>query len=204
MKLLVVGDFHGEFSKKIPQIINKEKIDLVVSLGDYPPFHYRKLWFKHCYGKDTELWKVIGKKKYKELILKDLRLAEISLKGLNELPVPVYTILGNIDYPSADDIADLDKSKINNNKKMPGQDIKEKLVNRLKKYKNIKRFDYKALKFGDYVFIGMRGHSSPGKVQSKAYRKHKRILDNLLHKFRKKIKKEKLFLFLTISPTIQN
>jgi len=67
MKILAIGDFHGEFPSKLNKIIDKEKIDLVISLGDYPPFHYRKLWFKHCYERDIELWQIIGKKKYKKI-----------------------------------------------------------------------------------------------------------------------------------------
>ena len=193
MKILVIGDFHGEFPKWIPNLVKEENVDLVISLGDYPPFHYRKLWFKHCYNKDIELWEVIGKKKYKELIMKDLKMAENSLRGLNNLSVPVYTVLGNIDWPSTDDISDFEssdnKSKKNN---MPSYDRKDKLSKRMGKYKNIKRFDYKALRFRDYVFIGMRGHSIPGKVKSKAYRKHRKILNNLFKKFRKENREGKI------------
>src|SRR3990172_12160959 len=98
MKILAIGDFHGEFTKKFEKIIKKEKIDLVVSNGDYFPFHYRALWFKYCYGVDTELWEVIGKKKYKRLVLKDLKDGENALKKLNSLKIPVITVYGNIDY----------------------------------------------------------------------------------------------------------
>jgi len=188
MKILVVGDFHGEFPSKFNKIINKEKMDLVVSLGDYPPFHYRKLWFKHCYGKDVELWEIIGKSKYKKLVMKDLKMAENALKKLNRVKVPVFTVLGNIDWPSFDDVAD-DKK---NAKTMPNFDRKDKLAKIMKKYKNINRFDYKSLRFGDYFFIGMRGHSFPGKVKSKAFRRHKKILEKLFKKFRKENKDGKV------------
>ena len=78
VKILAVGDFHGRFPKKFEKLINKEKIDFVISNGDYPPFEYRKLWFKHCYGTDTELWEVIGKAKYKKLVMDDLAKGETS------------------------------------------------------------------------------------------------------------------------------
>lgn len=182
MKILAIGDFHGEFPNKFNKIIDKEKIDLVVSLGDYPPFHYRKLWFKYCYGKEVELWEIIGKKKYRGLVMEDLRRAENALRKLNKLKVPVFTVLGNIDWPSLDDLRDFNEKR---NKSMPNWDRKEKLANEIKKYKNIHRFDYKALKFGDYVFIGMRGHSAPGIVKSKAFRKNKKILEKLFNKFKK-------------------
>ena len=189
MKILAIGDFHGEFPRKFNKIIDKEKIDLVVSLGDYPPFHYRKLWFKHCYGKEVELWEVIGKRKYRRLVMEDLRMAENTLKKLNKLLVPVFTVFGNIDYPSPDDIGDY-KEKIK--KGQPSYDRKDFLANKIKKYKNIHRFDYKALKFQDYVFIGMRGHSISGRVKSKAFRKHKKILEKLFKKFRKENKQKRV------------
>lgn len=189
MKILVIGDFHGKFPKKFVNLVKREKIDLVISLGDYLPFHYRKLWFKHCYGKDVELWEVIGKKKYKELVLEDLKRAEKILKVLNKFPVPVFTVLGNVDYPSADDVMNVPR-KIK--KTMPGYDKKESFANRVKKYKNLKRFDYKALKFGNYIFIGMRGHSIPGRVKSKAFRKHKEKLGKLFKKFKKENKNGKV------------
>lgn len=189
MKILAIGDFHGKFPKKFEKMIKKEKIDLVVSLGDYPPLHYRKLWFKHCYGKDVELWEVIGKKKYRQLVMEDMRRAEIALKALNSLPIPVFTVLGNIDYPSSDDLGDyLEERKST----MPNWDKKDLLAKRLGKYKNIKRFDYSYVKFKDYVFIGMRGHSVPGHVKSRAYRKHRAKLERLFKKFSKENKKGKI------------
>src|SRR3989304_3194585 len=132
MRILAIGDFHGKFPKKFEKIIKKKKVDLVVSNGDYPPFHYRKLWFKHCYGKDTELWEVIGKKKYKTMIMEDLRRAGIALKALNKLPVPVYTVLGNIDWPDTGDVIDIPKGIA---KAMLTWDRKDTFAKILKKYK---------------------------------------------------------------------
>ena len=197
MKILAIGDFHGEFPKKFNKIIDNENIDLVVSLGDYPPFHYRKLWFKYCYGKDVELWEIIGKKKYKKLVMEDLKRAEEALKKLNKLPVPVFTVLGNIDWPSAEDIGDYPQKYIKN---QPNWEKKNLFAQRLKKYKNIHRFDYKALKFQDYVFIGMRGHSVPGRVKSKAYRRYRAKLDKLFKRFRKENKQRRVVFVSHIVP----
>jgi Icc-related predicted phosphoesterase len=197
MKMLVCGDFHGSFPIKFNKIIKKENVELVISLGDYPPFHYRKLWFKHCYGKDVELWEVIGKRKYKKLIFDDLKHGENSLKYLNKLEVPVFTVLGNMDYPDPNDVADTDKKRV---KSMPNWDRADNFSNLLKKYSNIKRFDYKALKFGEYVFIGMRGHSYPGRPKSKGFRKHAKILDALFKKFKKENKARKLIFVSHIVP----
>ena len=189
MRILAIGDFHGTFQKKFYKIIDKEKIDLVVSNGDYPPFHYRKLWFKHCYGKDIELWEVIGKEKYRKLVVKDLKYAEKPLKILNNLPIPVFTVLGNIDYPSPDDILDYTKKRTST---LPNFDEKYKLIKLLRGYSHIQRFDYSYLKFKDYIFIGMRGHSAPGRPKNKAFKKHKKILSNIFHKFKKENKNGKV------------
>src|SRR3989344_8150976 len=98
MKLLILGDFHGALPKKFERIIKKEKIDLIISNGDYFPFHYRKIWFERCFKTGANLWDVIGKKKYKEIVLKDLAMGEKALKKLNELSVPVFSVTGNVDY----------------------------------------------------------------------------------------------------------
>ena len=71
-----------------------------------------------------------------------------------------------------------------------------KVANLLKKYKNIQRVDYNSTRFGDFVFIGGRGHSAPGDVKSKGYKKHRDILEELFKKFRKENKQRRV-IFLT-------
>ena len=66
----------------------------------------------------------------------------------------------------------------------------------MKKYPNIKRIDYDYTTIGDFVFIGGRGHSAPGYVQSKGYKKHRAILEKLFFKFRKENKNSRV-IFLT-------
>jgi Icc-related predicted phosphoesterase len=194
MRLLVVGDFHGKFPKKFEKLIKNKKIDLVLSVGDYLPFLYRDLWFKHCYKSQKELWEFIGKRKHKELVDRDLREAEKVFKKLNSLPVPVFTVLGNVDYPYPDDIIDLKDLK--GKKTSLGWLSHERLLKILKKYKNIHRIDYSFRKYGGFVFIGARGHSVPGKVKSSGYRKHRKILERLFKKFRKENSEGKL-VFIT-------
>ena len=111
MRLVVVGDFHGKLHSKIIRIIKRNKVDLILSIGDYLPFSYRKLWFKYCYVSRKPLWTFIGKSEYKKLILRDLDGGEKILKKLNSLGVLVFTVLGNMDYPDADDIMDEKRPK---------------------------------------------------------------------------------------------
>ena len=161
MKALVIGDFHGEFPSKFKKIIKNQKIDLIISIGDFPPFHYRKIWFKYCYGNEKELWEFIGKKKYRKLVLEDFRLGEKPLKELNSLNIPVYTVLGNVDYPPPD-VYDMPEKR---ERSMPNWMEYNAFPDIIKKYKRIKRFDYSYFKFGNYIFIGMRGHSAPGRTK---------------------------------------
>ncbi|MBI2451557.1 metallophosphoesterase [Candidatus Pacearchaeota archaeon] len=189
MKILALGDFHGEFPKKFERIIKKEKIDLIVSNGDYFPFYYRELWFEHCYRKDVELWEVIGKKKYRKLIEKDLRDGENAIRKLNKLKIPVITVVGNIDYTRTPDVSDFKKPRGKRYWAWDWQDFFSPII---RKYKNIRRFDYSYLKFRNYVFIGAIGGSFSGKVKSKAYKKHRKILEKLFKKFAQENKERKV------------
>lgn len=198
MKILCVGDFDGKFPKKYLDIIKKEKIDLVVSDGDYPPFTLKKEFFEYVYASifDIELWEVVGKKRYNEATRKDQLAGESVLKKLNELPIPVLTVLGNHDHPF-DDVMDMENSR--NDWEW---DRKERTFfsRVLKKYKNIKRIDYSYAKVGDFVFIGARGSSFSGEVKSKGYKKYRAKLEKLFKKFAKENKQGKVIFVSHNSP----
>ena len=177
MKILAIGDFHGKFPVKLKNLV--KRVDLIVSVGDYFPFSYRKIWFKHCYKSDTELWGVVGKKKYSEWVKKDLKSGEKVLKQLNKIKIPIISVTGNLDYTKWEDAIDGKRSKW----KWAGQDFFSKII---KKYKKIKIFDYSYLKFNDVVFIGMAKSTFPGRVKSKNYKKYRKKLDKLFRKFKNK------------------
>lgn len=177
VKILAIGDFHGKFPSKVKKFINEEKPDLIVSTGDYFPFSYRKIWFKHCYRTDKELWEVIGKKKMKEYINKDLKKGERSIKTLNSLKYPIISVTGNLDYTKHQDAIDYKTQKW----KWPSQDF---FSNIIKKYKNIKIIDYSYFKFKGIVFIGMATSTFPGRVKSKNYKRLRKKLDKLFKKFK--------------------
>jgi len=189
MKILAIGDLHGTFPKKLSNLVKKESIDLVISNGDYFPFHHRKLWFKHCYGTNTNLWEVIGKEKYKQLIKKDLADGEKSLKKLNALKVPVITVFGNVDYTGQPEENNIEQVGKSSHWKWDKQDFFTPMI---KKYKNIKLFTHKATKLGDLIFIGAYGGTNPGHVKSKLFKKRKTILDKLFKKFARQNKKGKV------------
>jgi len=178
MRILAIGDFHGK-SPHINKIIKKEKIDLVLSTGDFFPFSYRKIWFKYSYRTGISLSEIIGKNKLKELILKDLNSGEKVLKELNNLNIPVLTTFGNADYSIISDSSDFKKSEW----KWENQDFFSKII---EKYPKIKRIDYSYQIVDDYIFIGSSGSSFPGHVKSKNYKKYKAKLEKIFEKFKKK------------------
>ncbi len=181
MKILVVGDFHGKFPKKLQKVA--KEVDIVVSLGDYSPWTLVKDFFKYCYKKDKDLWEVVGKTKYKTSKIKDEVKGKKILEQLNKLPVPVLSVFGNYDHP-ADDVMDLKKPRGKKYWKW-NWERKHYFQKLIKTYKNIHYIDYKSFRFRGFVFIGARGHSSPGKVKSKAYKRHRKILDNFFRNNKK-------------------
>jgi len=198
MKILAIGDFDGKFPKKYKKIIKKEKIDLIVVDGDYPPFSLKKEFFKYVYGREgVDIWDFIGKKRYKEAVIHDYKKGEDVMKKLNKIKVPVISSLGNHDYTLSDDCRDHKKGEYS---WKWDYDRLTYLARSIKKYKNIKRVDYGFVKFGSYVFIGARGHSFPGHVKSKAYKKHRKILEKLFKRFRKENKVGKVIFVTHNSP----
>lgn len=185
MRIVVMGDFHGNFPDKLKSKIEREKPDLIVDLGDHFPFHYRNIWFENGYDSRKPLWDFIGKNKYQQLVLKDLIDGEKMIKKINSLKVPVITVVGNIDYSNLFDTFDYKSDGWKWNE----QDFFNKII---KRYPNIANFTYSFYKFGNYIFIGAGGHSFPGFVKSKSYRKHKKILDKLFRRFMEENKDKKI------------
>ena len=197
MKILAVGDFDGKFPKKYLDIIKKEKIDVVVSDGDYPPFTLKEEFFAFVYGNPfLDLEDVVGKKKFKEITIKDDLEGESVMKKLNSLSIPVLSVLGNHDYHLPDDCTDF---KLEENSKFKQERLTH-LAKVIEKYKNIQRIDYSYAKIGEFIFIGARGHSFPGDVKSKAYKKHRNILEKLFKKFEKENKQGKVIFVSHNSP----
>jgi len=199
MKILVVGDFHGKFPSKLKEVVKKKKIDVVVSVGDYPSFSMKKYFFKYVYRKDdVNLWdkNILGKKKYKELESRDLEKGKRVLRKLDKLPVQVISVVGNHDRPIADDVMDVKKPKNYWDWDWNSKTIITKFISSLE---NVKKIDYSYFKFGGYVFVGARGHSFPGRVKSRAYARSRKKLEQIFKKFRDENKKKRL-IFVTHVP----
>lgn len=189
MRILAIGDFHGKFPMKLRRIIKREDLDLIISLGDYPPWSFKKTFFRYCYKTNVELWKILGKQKYKKGFLKDWDVGKDILKKLNSSRVPVLTVVGNHDSHKSIDDYDAKESKW----KWINQDFFSKTI---KRYHNIRRIDYRVIEIEGVVFIGAYGGSFTGSVQSKAYRKHRKKLDDLFRRYQN-INKKKYIIFVS-------
>ena len=189
MRILAIGDFHGKFPMKLRRVIKREDLDLIISLGDYPPWSFKKTFFRYCYKTNVELWKILGKQKYKKGFLKDWDVGKDILKKLNSSRVPVLTVVGNHDSHKSIDDYDAKESKW----KWINQDFFSKTI---KRYHNIRRIDYRVIEIEGVVFIGAYERSFTGSVQSKAYRKHRKKLDDLFRQYQN-INKKKYIIFVS-------
>ena len=66
--------------------------------------------------------------------------------------------------------------------------------------KNISKIDYSYVKKKNLIFIGARGHSFPGKVQSKAYKRSRQKLEKLFKKFKRENRGGKLIFISHVPP----
>lgn len=99
MKILALGDLHGKFPKKFKKIIQKEAIDLIIGVGDYPDSTIlRNLEFKHWekLKKEYHLPEILGKK-YKKVIATMISSMRIPLNALASTKKPIITVYGNSD-----------------------------------------------------------------------------------------------------------
>lgn len=191
MKILAVGDFHGKFPSWIPKVVKKEKIDIVVSNGDYMTFTLRKEFFEHVWhsGSDKELWEYVGKKKFKESEMKDVGAAERVFKKLSKLGIPVFSVVGNNDRTKWEDA--IDQTYKAKGKKKWAWPYEDRVIPLFKKH-GIVDINYSYARFGDYIILGGGPSSFPGRVKSKNYKKLRKKLDKLFHKFRKENKEGKV------------
>jgi len=176
MNILAIGDFHGKFPMKLKKLA--KSADIILSVGDYPSWRLRKTFFEHSYKRDKEVWEIVGKKEYKKKTLLDWKDAEKVLKRLDSFGIPVLTTLGNYDNSGLHDAFDVSVEDETWN--WAEQDFFSVTI---KKYPRVKRIDYKVGKFRNLIFTGALGHSFPGNVKSKSYKKHRKKLDKFFGRY---------------------
>jgi len=100
MKILVLGDLHGQIPK-----IHFKKFDAIICTGDVCASKYILKYFRISYKQfllnpiNYQSWyDITGKSKAKKLVKKSLLAGRRVLMSLNALNVPVYLIPGNWDF----------------------------------------------------------------------------------------------------------
>lgn len=94
MKFLILGDLHGAMPK-----IHFKEFDAIICTGDFCSFEARKTLFKMPKEKwGTPWFEIVGKRKAKEMMKRDIKRGRKALEKLNKLNVPVFVVPGNTDY----------------------------------------------------------------------------------------------------------
>ncbi|MDP2925022.1 MAG: metallophosphoesterase [Nanoarchaeota archaeon] len=169
IKILAIGDFHGELSDRLLNRVKKENFDIIISPGDFCGNSLlAKLIFRY-YKSIENLVDKIGKKKYLDLERKSFDSGVKILKILNSLNKPVFLIRGNWDPSYFQDIG-------YNNKKDPAA---KRFKNKINKLKNVELIDFKKINYSSYDFIGYPTSSYPGLV-------NKNIGKKLINRYGKK------------------
>lgn len=185
----------GFIPKGLKRLIKKIKPDFVLSVGDLYGAFSRDILFKYIKklkpGKyrvvgPEQLIKLIGEKRVKDIVKKEVNAGKRILNFLNSLDIPVFLVYGN-----ADNTKNAPWSK------PPFKDTIEDLV---KKLKNITQLEYKKVKINGFFITGF-GCKFPALLKSQIrYRKqilkHRKIEKNKL----KKLLKDKNTIILTHEP----
>src|SRR3989344_3329242 len=199
MKFLLCGCFHGKVPSKLIKVAKKEKVDYILSTGDFYNYDYfRSLIFKYAKetrGADEPLKRIIGAKKYYKLLKKFDSSGIKTLKKLDSLNIPILTAYGNND--------DSDKAPWYKYRKIEKK--KKSLDFQIKKLKNIRLIDYNFIKIGNYLiyFVGAKFPRKNKKIIEGWANHYKIALDEYkrLNKFFKKINPRKVIL-LTHEPPL--
>lgn len=188
MRILAIGDFHGKVPVGLKRFVKRNKVDLVLSPGDFNGFWLRNVYWKYFYklgrskggGVSSKgLKEIVGAKKYNESIKRDEKSGIKVLRYLDELDAPVFIIYGN------EDEEEMFKRRRKKSRKFT-----------VYKLKNVKFINLKYIKFDDYHFVGIadEGMLMLKRVKTKRGRRMIRKLKNRMRKIFKKIDPSKTIL----------
>lgn len=173
IKILGIGDAHGEDFPNIKNIVKKEKIDFIICTGDLPEAdEIRNIIFNnfiliHLFG--FGIHHFMGIKKYKKMVKKAEKSQEKIIKRLGSVDKKVFLVYGNNDYM---------KSDVRGFKqfKLEVEPLEEKIKNK----KNIILLKRKSVRFNEFTIVGHSGahtYHDPSK-----YKKQKKMLGSMLNK----------------------
>ncbi len=195
MRILAMGDFHGKIPWGLKTFAKKNKVDLILSPGDfYGGYHTKKFqeeWKRYLkkikqnkYGiKNVDgLEGFVSKRKFAQIINFLYESGRNVLNYLNEIGLPVIIVKGNVDNQ---------KSGLTvTSSKYPIEDLVEE-------FSNIEMLEFETIEFGEYKIVGF-GAKFPfihrSFLNKKSYKKNKRIRNNILKLREEERKKLKLLL----------
>lgn len=191
MKILAIGDLHGNINKKLQSRVSKENFDFIIGVGDYAGVNDWIPWIMYKFKiKDRKKWlsaqEFFGKKKFKRLLKKDFEAGKKSLLFLDNLEKPGFFVFGNGDdewykYPFSKKILRAKKNKLNF----------------LRKIKNIKEMTYRIRNYNGISFLGFGGYMDATANEShrdkewqervnKRHNKAKKKMESLIKRLNKK------------------
>jgi len=152
MRILTIGDFHGKVPRNLKKFVKRNRIDLIVSQGDFSGGSFGKELLdyeeKICrkYGPIRKKWpKEIKKeadKKYKKWNKEAILNSEKVLNYLKKINIPLYFVHGNWDFFKKE-------RKEFTNKKLGLDEIKSK---------NMFFIHRKSVKINGYTLLGFGGY----------------------------------------------
>lgn len=193
LKAFVISDLHGGFPEALKEAIMEAEPDVVLCCGDVTPFRLRGAFFEHVYAaeEETTLWEQVGRATYKGETKKDFADAHHVLATLDDLPFPARFIPGNVDRAVW---VDEDGESVDRDWAWPGVD---RIYPFTKDLLSVKDVSFGVDIVGDYGIIGYPSSSSPGKVQSDPYRRHRRWLDRAFNTFERMRHEDKTVIFMS-------
>ncbi|MBU2638237.1 MAG: metallophosphoesterase [Nanoarchaeota archaeon] len=185
MRFLILGDLHGALPK-----IHFKEFDAVIFPGDFCSFEGRDILFKIPREKWHIPWyNIVGRKKAKEMIKRDVERGRKVLEKLNKLNAPVFIVPGNIDYYGNSAFL-----KEYYEWKFYRTNFYKNLI---KQFPNIKDCHFKQRKFKGITIIGYGLSSSPDypiyakRPYTKEQKRRIKLSDLFLKKLQKLFKKAK-------------
>jgi Icc-related predicted phosphoesterase len=174
LRILAIGDFHGKLPNKLFNLAKSDKIDVIVTQGDFSGnAELSRLFFKYVYGMEISLSEAIGKKKADALEKRNFQSGVGVIKKLDSIGKPVIAITGNWDYSKWHDVGSRYKYL----------DEERKYINRfysfLSKTKNIFIVDFNHKHISGINFVGYPRSSYPGMITKKKIKNDKKLLKKI-------------------------
>jgi Icc-related predicted phosphoesterase len=173
MKILLISDLEGRIPKGLKKFIKKNKIEAIISAGDFSTsctkmiFKYWDLLGDFNDENMKKFDKLYGFKRANRETIKSKNDGVKVLKYLNSLGLPIYLVFGNQDYVGRKRAGTMMKKGFIS----PGSQIPD-----VRKMKNLIYVHNKSRKLGDYYVVGFNNRFLTVKKPNKKLFKRKPII----------------------------